>query len=141
MGFEEGVPILFSQGARFAVSREQLLQHPKSYYERLLQVIASEQDPWQSYYYEFLWSRIVAASSDKESLCGSSSYDPGALLDRDKAVLEIQGSTKKNNGSKETAWKQRESGRKQEDTERRQARNQKESGRKQKETDYKTSVQ
>lgn len=59
---ERGLPNYFAQGARFAVSRERLMQHPRAYYVRLLDEISHHTDPWQGYYYEYLWFQMTAAA-------------------------------------------------------------------------------
>jgi hypothetical protein len=56
-GSEIVVP--FAQGARFAVSKETILSHPKEQYERLLAALSNDQDPYSGYFMEWLWSELL----------------------------------------------------------------------------------
>jgi len=47
--------LAYAQGARFAVSRERILMRPRSFYERLLHVLAKGVSPIEGYYMEAMW--------------------------------------------------------------------------------------
>merc|ERR1719215_66254 len=55
----KGDVVHYTQGARFAASRERILQRPKAFYERLLQAVATESDPCLNYLYEWVWFYII----------------------------------------------------------------------------------
>jgi hypothetical protein len=48
----------FSQGARFAVSRETIFRKPKVDYQRLLATVSKDIDPYAGYFMEWLWSEL-----------------------------------------------------------------------------------
>ena len=56
--------VFFAQGARFAVAREAIRARPRAYYAALLAEVAAENDPYQSYYNEYLWPAVFGHSSD-----------------------------------------------------------------------------
>jgi hypothetical protein len=51
--------VYFAQGARFAASRARIHQRPKSYYEDLLQLVSSENDPCANYLNEWSWHYMI----------------------------------------------------------------------------------
>ncbi|CAE8684983.1 unnamed protein product [Polarella glacialis] len=50
--------IPFSQGARFAVSRSKIRSRPKDVYERLLNTLSRNEDPYSGYFMEWMWSEL-----------------------------------------------------------------------------------
>merc|ERR1719240_1993627 len=54
----DSVNILFSQGARFAVSRETILRRTKEEYAKILATLAVSEDPYAGYYMEWMWSEL-----------------------------------------------------------------------------------
>mmetsp|Transcript_72589 Transcript_72589/g.132606 ORF Transcript_72589/g.132606 Transcript_72589/m.132606 type:complete len:442 (-) Transcript_72589:113-1438(-) len=61
--------VFFTQGARFAASRDRILQRPKSYYQTLLDLISSDQDPCWNYFNEWAWFYMIGAP--EEAPCDS----------------------------------------------------------------------
>merc|ERR1719197_2431111 len=51
--------IFFSQGARFAVSKERIHQRPREEYMDLLDVLSGSADPCENYMNEWLWYYIM----------------------------------------------------------------------------------
>jgi hypothetical protein len=47
--------VYFSQGARFAASREAIRRRPKAYYQRLFELTDVGKDPWIGYVMEWVW--------------------------------------------------------------------------------------
>lgn len=56
--------IFFSQGARFAASRERIHQRPREYYARLLDLLSKEEDPCHNYLNEWMWYYIIGKPTD-----------------------------------------------------------------------------
>jgi len=52
------VTISFSQGARFAVARAKIQSRPKADYERLLETLSHDADPYSGYFMEWMWSEL-----------------------------------------------------------------------------------
>lgn len=52
------VTAYFSQGARFAVSREIVQRHPRAVYEQLLATLNKTDDPYSGYFMEWLWAEL-----------------------------------------------------------------------------------
>ena len=50
--------IVFAQGAQFSVHRELIHQRPLLYYQRLLELLSMEKDPYLGYYMEWVWGEI-----------------------------------------------------------------------------------
>jgi hypothetical protein len=69
----KGDVVHYAQGARFAVARERILQRPKAFYERLLQAVATEEDPCLNYLYEIAWFYIMGRP--ESSACEVSEAD------------------------------------------------------------------
>lgn len=65
--------VFFTQGARFAASRERIQQRPKEFYEALLEKLSHKKDPCQNYFNEWLWYYIIGAPA--ESPC-----DPALVI-------------------------------------------------------------
>jgi hypothetical protein len=53
------VIIPFAQGSRFAVAKEKILSHPKKVYEKLLETLSHNEDPYSGYFMEWLWSELL----------------------------------------------------------------------------------
>jgi len=51
----EDVILNFSQGARFALTADQIKSRPKSFYEALLNTLTSNSDPIAGYWLEYMW--------------------------------------------------------------------------------------
>jgi hypothetical protein len=51
--------VFFSQGARFAVSRDRIRQRPKEFYKALLEKVRANEDPCHNYFNEWLWYYIM----------------------------------------------------------------------------------
>jgi len=51
--------IFFTQGARFAASRERIQERPKAFYEALLQKLDKRADPCHNYFNEWIWYYII----------------------------------------------------------------------------------
>jgi len=51
--------IFFTQGARFAASRERIQERPKAFYEVLLAKLDKDLDPCHNYFNEWIWYYIV----------------------------------------------------------------------------------
>jgi hypothetical protein len=51
--------MFFTQGARFAASRERIHQRPKEFYEELLHKLDKEADPCHNYFNEWIWFYII----------------------------------------------------------------------------------
>jgi len=49
----------YAQGARFAASRARIQQRSKLFYEKLLALVSTEQDPCMNYLYEWVWYYII----------------------------------------------------------------------------------
>jgi len=54
----DGLTLAYAQGARAAVARGVIRARPRSYYERLLHLVAQNNDPWAGYYLEWMWPVI-----------------------------------------------------------------------------------
>ncbi|CAE8635223.1 unnamed protein product [Polarella glacialis] len=52
------VTISVAQGARFAVSRASVQSRPKADYERLLDTLSHDLDPYSGYFMEWMWSEL-----------------------------------------------------------------------------------
>jgi len=50
--------LAFSQGARFAVSRQRIRSRTRAYYEALLREVSEEVDPLQGYFLEAMWHDV-----------------------------------------------------------------------------------
>jgi hypothetical protein len=61
--------IFFSQGARFAASRERIQQRPKKDYERLLNLLSETEDPCHNYANEWMWYYMIGKPT--ESPCST----------------------------------------------------------------------
>lgn len=59
--------LFFTQGARFAASRERIQQRPKAFYEELLQTLDHDLDPCQNYFNEWAWYYIVGKPDTAET--------------------------------------------------------------------------
>ncbi|CAE8636331.1 unnamed protein product [Polarella glacialis] len=55
---DRGVTISFSQGARFAIARAKIQSRPKADYERLLETLSHDADPYSGYFMEWMWSEL-----------------------------------------------------------------------------------
>jgi hypothetical protein len=55
----EGGMIFFSQGARFAVSKDRIHQRPREEYMDLLNSVSASEDPCENYMNEWLWYYIM----------------------------------------------------------------------------------
>lgn len=62
---ELGVPrpdqdvLFFSQGARFAASRDRIHERPKEFYEKMLRFVSHSKDPCENYFNEWMWYYII----------------------------------------------------------------------------------
>ena len=63
----EPVTLNFAQGARFALSREQILSRPVSYYEALLETVSGDIDPIAGYWLEYMWYDVFHPEDTQES--------------------------------------------------------------------------
>jgi len=55
--------LYFSQGARFAVSRERIRQRPKAFYQHLLEMVSMDESPCAGFFNEWLWYYIFGLPS------------------------------------------------------------------------------
>lgn len=53
--FPPGGLAFYAQGARFAMTKERLHQRPKEYYQNLLDLVSSSDDPCANYFNEWTW--------------------------------------------------------------------------------------
>jgi len=74
--------IFFSQGARFAASRERIRQRPKEFYEALLQKLSSNADPCHNYFNEWIWYYMIGAPS-------GSPCDSGLVLEEANSKEQV----------------------------------------------------
>jgi len=51
--------MFFTQGARFAASRERIHQRPKAFYEELLHKLDKDEDPCHNYFNEWVWFYVI----------------------------------------------------------------------------------
>jgi hypothetical protein len=51
--------MFFTQGARFAASRERIHQRPREFYMRLLKLLLRKKDPCHNYFNEWLWYYLI----------------------------------------------------------------------------------
>jgi hypothetical protein len=51
--------VFFTQGARFAASRERIRQRPKEDYERIMKLLSTENDPCHNYLNEWIWYYMI----------------------------------------------------------------------------------
>mmetsp|Transcript_16339 Transcript_16339/g.26509 ORF Transcript_16339/g.26509 Transcript_16339/m.26509 type:complete len:385 (-) Transcript_16339:26-1180(-) len=51
--------VFFTQGARFAASRERIRQRPKEDYVRMLDLLSKEEDPCHNYLNEWIWYYMI----------------------------------------------------------------------------------
>jgi hypothetical protein len=79
--------LFFSQGARFAVSRDRIRQRPRSFYQSLLQKLSGNVDPCHNYFNEWLWYYIMGKPS--AAPCNSQSVieEANSRKDSDQEVL------------------------------------------------------
>mmetsp|Transcript_63854 Transcript_63854/g.113921 ORF Transcript_63854/g.113921 Transcript_63854/m.113921 type:complete len:420 (-) Transcript_63854:97-1356(-) len=85
--------VFFTQGARFAASRERIQQRPRSYYEDLLALLSTVEDSCWGYFNEWSWFYIIG--SPEEGPC-----DRDLLLQQANMKRKSHGSkTQKANGS------------------------------------------
>merc|ERR1719421_1993297 len=52
------VMLVFSQGARFGVSRAQILSRSKAFYQNLLKTVSGSDDPAAGYWLEYMWHDV-----------------------------------------------------------------------------------
>lgn len=57
----EGGVVFFAQGARFSVTREQLMRRPKAQYEAMLATVATSTDPAAGYFLEAFWYYVLTS--------------------------------------------------------------------------------
>jgi len=61
------VTLSFAQGARFAVSRKQILSRPLAYYEALLDTVSGDIDPIAGYWLEYMWYDVFHPEAIQET--------------------------------------------------------------------------
>lgn len=70
--------LFFTQGARFAASRDRIRQRPLSFYQRLLNLVSEAQDPCWNYFNEWAWYYMIGAPTgspcDSEMLVQQASH-------------------------------------------------------------------
>ncbi|CAE8707562.1 unnamed protein product [Polarella glacialis] len=54
----KSVTVAFTQGGRFAVSRENILRWSKAHYERLLATLSHDVNPYSGFFMEWMWSEL-----------------------------------------------------------------------------------
>jgi hypothetical protein len=55
--------LYFAQGARFAASSEAIRSRPKAYYQKLLEAMSVDSDPWMGYYLEWVWYYVLGGDA------------------------------------------------------------------------------
>jgi len=59
--------VMYSLNSAISVARDQILTHPKGFYEALLEEVSGEKNPYQAYFLEYMWWYIFNGKS--ASLC------------------------------------------------------------------------
>jgi len=77
--------IMFAHGAAMSVARDQILSHPKSFYENLLEEVSHDKNPYQAYFLEYMWWYIF---NSKATLCPAGRQNERKLYENTIAVLE-----------------------------------------------------
>jgi len=75
--------LFFAQGARFAASRERIQQRPLRFYEDLLKLISTKNDPCHNYFNEWMWYYIIG--KPKKTPCDKALF----LLDANKQSSRV----------------------------------------------------
>ena len=50
--------ISYANGAQFTISKEKILQYPKSFYQKIFDLLCHHHDPYEVYFLEVLWGLI-----------------------------------------------------------------------------------
>jgi len=74
LGATEEKRFYYSQGARFALSRERIRQRPREFYEQLLRTVDSDVDPTAGVFAELLWYYIPGRAGGAEQPCEESPF-------------------------------------------------------------------